>query len=296
MNLPLERPTRPGSVVRVPINRFRGEKLSETDDEIATEEPLEIRIYYFEKEQKHKSISITMRTPGNDFELAAGFLFTEGIVRSKDEIDRISYCVDVPDEQMFNVVNVYLTPHVAFDTEKLTRNFYTTSSCGVCGKASIDALRVQGITQLSQVGLTCTEEVIRSIPAKLRKAQTIFSRTGGLHASGLFNSQGELIVLREDVGRHNALDKIVGSQFLQGILPLNERILAVSGRTSFEIIQKAAMPGIPFTIGVGAPSSLAAQTAREFGMTLVGFAGPDGFNIYSGKERVLIPPRHLSTR
>ena len=290
MVLPLERPTRLGTVVKVLINRLRGQKLSETDDEIATEEPLEIRVYYFEEEQKHKSISVTMRTPGNDFELAAGFLFTEGIVHNKEEIDRISYCVDVPDEQLYNIVNVYLRPEVTFDAERLTRNFYTTSSCGVCGKASIDALRLRGITQLSQVGLTCTEEAIRSIPAKLRKAQTIFSKTGGLHASGLFNSQGELIAVREDVGRHNALDKLIGSQVLQGILPLNGRVLAVSGRTSFEIIQKAAMAGIPFTIGVGAPSSLATQTAWEFGMTLVGFAGPNGFNIYSGKERVLISP------
>ncbi|MEA2638869.1 MAG: FdhD protein [Chloroflexota bacterium] len=280
--------TQRGRTVRIVTRKLRDGELQQVADVVATEEPLEIRIVP-ERDGGllTQRISVTMRTPGNDFELAAGFLFTEGIVTSREAIAGISYCVDVPDAQQYNVVNVALAPGVAFDAERLQRNFYTTSSCGVCGKGSLEALEVQGCRTLAGVELEVRAEMLCGLQDTLRAAQRVFRETGGLHAAGLFDAEGRLLVLREDVGRHNALDKLVGERLLAGEVPLAQRVLMVSGRTSFELMQKAAMASIPIVVGVGAPSSLAVETARTFGMTLVGFLRRDGFNVYAGSERVL---------
>lgn len=256
-------------------------------DDVAVEEPLEIRVvHYSGAEAVTTNVSITMRTPGDDFELAAGFLFTEGIIGGPDAVERINYCVDDFADQQYNVVSVYLQPGAGFDAARLARNFYTTSSCGVCGKASLDTLRADGCGPVGSSGMVVAARVLQDLPQRLRSAQTVFQRTGGLHASGLFDTQGDLIVLREDVGRHNAVDKVVGQRLIAGALPLPNSILVVSGRASFEIMQKAAMAGIPVVAAVGAPSSLAVETAQEFGMTLVGFLRSDGFNVYTGVERI----------
>lgn len=255
-------------------------------DLVATEEPLEIRIGYGQlTERQQKSLSVTMRTPGHDFELALGFLFTEGVIQSLDQVESIKYCEDVGRaEERENVVRVELKPEVIIDFEKLQRNFYTTSSCGVCGKSSIDAVKVNCTAIF--VNERINAELIHTLPEKLREAQRVFEHTGGLHASGLFNLTGELILLREDVGRHNALDKVVGAMLLKNELPLSNYMLLVSGRTSFELVQKAALAGIPLLAAVGAPSSLAVNLAEDCGMTLIGFIRDGKFNIYSGKERI----------
>jgi FdhD protein len=229
-----------------------------------------------------------MRTPGHDFELAAGFLFTEGIVRSPADIERVAYCGPSPEPKPpTNVVRVELRPDVKLDLERLSRHFYTSSSCGVCGKSSIDALRSQSSFALdTSDGLVVAEEVLHLLPERLRAAQGAFDATGGIHASALFNPKGELLELREDVGRHNALDKLIGGGLLAGKLPAKDSVLLVSGRASFELVQKASMAGIPVFAAVGAPSSLAIELARETGMTLIGFLRNRGFNIYSHPERV----------
>lgn len=280
---------RPGNTVRVSTYRVRGEDRADTDDLVATEEPMEIRVYYYKDGVQQKtSLSVTMRTPGNDFELAAGFMFTEGIVHSREEIERISYCVDGAEEQQYNIVNVYLSGEISFDPSKLQRHFYTSSSCGVCGKGSLDVLRVSGCPVIRQEGPFVTDSVIKELPGKLRRAQNIFSKTGGLHAAALFDEKGSLVELREDVGRHNAVDKLIGSKLLAGKVPLSKYVLQVSGRTSFEILQKALVAGIPVVSAVGAPSSLAVGLASDFGMTLIGFVSEKGFNIYTGRSRILI--------
>lgn len=258
------------SILTVPVRKFDGPQISEQQDLLAVEEPLQIRI-------GDRDIAITMRTPGNDPELAAGFLFTEGIVRAGD-IEKI-VCGR-------NVAAVTLAPGAKVDLENMGRNFYVTSSCGVCGKASIEALEAAGCTMLPRGAGRLDAEVVCSLPDKLREAQQVFNRTGGLHAAGLFSSEGNLIVLREDVGRHNAVDKLIGRAFLDGRLPLSDRVLLVSGRASFELVQKAVMAGIPALAAVGAPSSLAVKTALRFGMTLIGFLRGDRFNVYSGAAKV----------
>lgn len=230
-------------------------------------------------------VSVTMRTPGDDFELAAGFLYTEGIVRNPAALTDVRYCRNV-EPQEYNVVTVALRDASAFDPETLTRNFYVTSSCGVCGKASLDAVEVIGCQPVSDSRFAITEEVVKSLPNKLRAAQRVFDRTGGLHAAGLFDANGELLTVREDVGRHNAVDKVVGKLVLEGTIPAPDLGLVVSGRTSFEILQKAAMAGFPVVVAVGAPSSLAVQFARRFQMTLAGFTGESGYNVYAGGERI----------
>ena len=278
---------RPGNVVRVPTRRVRSGLPIDDEDVVANEEPMEIRLYYGNDRPKHMSLSITMRTPGNDFELTAGFLFTEGIIRSRDELQRISYCVDVPAEQQYNTVNAYLAPDVAFDPSKLQRHFYTTSSCGVCGKGSLEVLRVQGCPVIRQEGPVFSDDLVRSLPGKLRQAQAIFSKTGGLHAAGLFDPEGNLLAAREDIGRHNAVDKLIGVQFLAGRTPLSNYLLQVSGRASFELMQKALVAGIPVLSAVGAPSSLAVDLAQEFGITLLGFVSEKGFNVYAGEKRIV---------
>ena len=264
-----------------------GEVSIETDA-LAVEEPLEIRLGFVENgKAAHKSISITMRTPGDDFELAAGFLFTEGIIKSADQINKIKHCgVPAKDSGFNNTVRVDLRPDVKIDFKRLERHFYTSSSCGVCGKTSIEALQT-GVCSLAELKSPIfSAETIHRLPEILRSFQNVFDRTGGLHAAALFDTNGEMHGLREDVGRHNAVDKLIGTQFLAGKTPVSDKLLLVSGRASFELVQKALMAGIPILAAVGAPSSLAVELAREYGMTLLGFVRDNRFNIYCGAERI----------
>ncbi len=257
-------------------------------DSLAVEEPLEIRLGFPKNGRiEHKAISITMRTPGDDLELAAGFLFTEGIITTPEQVSRIRYC-GLPDKgkNIQNTAVVELAENVAVDLKRLERNFYTTSSCGVCGKSSIEALHT-GARKINSNGFRVKTELIHSLPEILRASQNVFEQTGGLHASALFNARGELEILREDVGRHNALDKVIGAKFMAGETPLENRILLVSGRASFELVQKALMAAVPVLAAVGAPSSLAVELAKEFGMTLVGFVRDNRFNIYTDGERIV---------
>jgi len=240
---------------------------------------MEIRVDAPGMEQRQ--VAVTMRTPGNDFELAAGFLYTEGLVATGD-VRSVRYCSVPREEQQYNVVTVDLTQ--PYDADLLQRNFYTTSSCGICGKASLDSISVRCAPVAD--GPSVSEAVVVELPGRLREAQRLFDRTGGLHAAGLFDAEGRLLELREDVGRHNAVDKLVGHALLAGALPLSERVLMVSGRLSFEIVQKAAVAGIPVVCAVSAPSSLAVDAGRRFGMTLVGFLRGSRFNIYTGAERI----------
>ncbi len=253
-------------------------------DALATEEPMEIRLL---AGQTRQTVAVTMRTPGADFELAAGFLYGEGIVTSPDDILKISYCVDpdIDTEQQYNIVNVELRGGREFDLRPLERHFYTTSACGVCGKASLEHLELRGCPVI-QPGPEVPAEAIYSLPETLREAQGLFDATGGLHAAALFDKKGELLALREDVGRHNATDKLVGWALLEGRLPLTDHIVMVSGRSSFEIMQKCLAAGVPIVCAISAPSSLAVDVAREFGMTLVGFLRGGRFNVYAGSERI----------
>jgi len=249
-------------------------------DRLAAEEPMEIRAGG--PGQDAISVAVTMRTPGSDFELAAGFLVTEGLIGSRDELLSVSYCELPPEHQRFNVVTVRLSR--PFDPNTIQRNFYATSSCGLCGKASLDQIRVQ--CSAIAPGPVVARSVVLGLPAALRGSQRIFEQTGGLHASGLFDAAGRLTCLREDVGRHNAVDKVVGQAFLAGDLPLSEGILLVSGRVSFEIVQKAAVAGVPVLCAVSAPSSLAVEAAEELGVTVVGFIREHGFNVYTHPHRI----------
>lgn len=258
-------------------------------DVLSVEEPLEIRLdFELAGKRAQKSISITMRTPGEDFELAAGFLFTEGIVRDRRDIASIQYCKSPESEEFSpNIVRVELQPGVVFDAVKLHRNFYTTSSCGVCGKASLDAIRQQGCPEISGTGPHILPDLVHQLPEKLRNAQRTFELTGGLHACGLFTPDGELIYVFEDVGRHNALDKLIGNAMLHQVDWLAQSLLVLSGRISFELVQKALMAGIPLIAAVGAPSTLAVDLASEHNVTLLGFVRDDRFNIYTSPWRVL---------
>lgn len=257
-------------------------------DLVAVEEPLEIRIGFGPlAERQQKSLSVTMRTPGHDFELALGFLFTEGIITSFDQVESIKHCEDIGRaEEKENVVRVELKPDVHLDFQKLQRNFYITSSCGVCGKSSIEAVKT--LCSFQSPVWKVRSDRLHFLPEELREAQRVFDHTGGLHASGLFNLQGDLILVREDVGRHNALDKVIGAMLVKNEVPLSNYILLVSGRASFELVQKTAMAGIPFLAAVGAPSSLAVTLAIDCGITLVGFLREGRFNIYSGAERIQV--------
>lgn len=278
------------STRNVQIQRFRDGRAGGRRDVVTVEEPLEIRIEVAENGGRvEHAVAVTMRTPGDDFELAAGFLFTEGILADRADVSDLRYCRDA-EPQEYNIVSVRLRDPGAFDESLLTRNFYTTSSCGVCGKASLEAVEVRGCAPLPDGGPTVSPEVVCAIPETIRASQSVFDRTGGIHAAGLFDERGGLQLLREDIGRHNAVDKVIGHAFLEGGLPLSAHFLAVSGRSSFEIIQKALAAGIPMVAAVGAPSSLAVDLARRFNMTLVGFAKPDGFNVYTGGERIAAPP------
>lgn len=232
------------------------------------------------------SLSVTMRTPGHDFDLAAGFLFTEGIVSRPRDIARIEYCTDPGIEQEYNIVSAVLRSGFDFRPDRLSRHFYMTSSCGVCGKTALEAVRVAVRQPIPRDRPMLDPAAIGRIPERLREGQRLFADTGGLHAAGVFDAAGERLSLREDVGRHNAVDKVIGEAFLADRVPLSEAVLAVSGRSSFEILQKAAVAGVPFVVAVGAPSNLAVAIAEEFGMTLVGFAREDRFNVYAGRHRI----------
>ena len=262
-----------------------GRPVALRSDELATEEPMETRLLI---EGRPRPVAVTMRTPGADFELAAGFLHGEGIITSADQVARITYCVDadLDHDQRYNIVNVEVRGPLDADLRALDRHFYTNSSCGVCGKASIDALKVRSNGCLPAGAPLVSAEVIRGLPARLREGQGLFESTGGLHAAALFTPGGDLRVLREDVGRHNAVDKVVGWGLLGGHLPLSDSILVVSGRTSYEILQKAVAAAVPIVCAISAPSSLAVEVAEEFGVTLVGFLRGGRFNIYSGGERI----------
>jgi FdhD protein len=272
------------------ITRVKGHGAQIETDTIATEEPLEIRIGFKDSaSREEKSVSITMRTPGNDHELAVGFLYTEGILTSPADIIEIWHrSPPVPGSDLRNVIRVDLVDEAIVDLERLERHFYTTSSCGVCGKASLDALRVQSshTSAISDSKFKIDLSNILTLANKLEDQQKVFGETGGLHASGLFDSTGEITITREDVGRHNAMDKLVGRLFLDTKLPASEHGILVSGRTSFELVQKVAMAGVPMLVAVGAPSSLAIDVAREFGITLIGFLRDGRFNIYSADHRI----------
>ncbi|HEV2356979.1 MAG TPA: formate dehydrogenase accessory sulfurtransferase FdhD [bacterium] len=275
------------STVRRRVLQARETRVQARTDVLAVEEPLEIRIYPPDGGPA-VPISVTMRTPGHDFELAAGFLYTEGLLRSPDDVRAISYCTEpsVDGAQQYNIVNVALRPGVPYDPERLRRHFYTSSSCGVCGKASIEAIHVRGIRAVRGEDLTVDDATLGRLGDALRAAQAVFEKTGGLHAAGWFDRDGRLLTVREDIGRHNAVDKLVGHAFLGRHLPLDRHLLMVSGRASFEIVQKAAAAGVPVLAAVSAPSSLACETAEAFGMTLVGFVRGPRFTVYTGEHRV----------
>jgi FdhD protein len=256
---------------------------------LAVEEPLEIRLAFGPNDKRQEAgLSVTMRTPGHDAELAAGFLLSEGIVAAAGDIEAVrQFDASNGTDQLANIVRVELRPDVPVDLARLARHFYTTSSCGVCGKSSLEALRFTAASLSSASEFQIAAEAIHRLPARLRDSQAVFDRTGGLHAAALFDAAGTIVEVREDVGRHNAVDKLVGSQMLAGRLPLADRGLLVSGRASFELVQKALVAGIPLLAAVGAPSSLAVDAAKQFGMTLLGFVRDGRFNAYCGRQRIV---------
>ena len=272
-------------VRNIEVTRFSSGQAERKPDLVAVEEPLEIRIGFGSQSNRvQKSLAVTMRTPGQDIELTLGFLFTEGIIQNLDQIESVKHCSDAGQLVNDNIIRAELKPEVAIDFEKLQRHFYTTSSCGVCGKSSIESVRI-GCRSVDS-DLICASDMMVSLPDRIKLAQPVFEHTGGLHASALFDKDGNLELLREDVGRHNALDKVIGHSLFKSKIPLTHSILLVSGRASFELVQKACMAGIPILAAIGAPSSLAVDLAREMGMTLVGFARAQRFNIYCGHARV----------
>jgi FdhD protein len=263
------------------VVEWRDGETHQQQDEIVVEEPLEIRV-------KGVPVSVTMRTPGDDGELAIGFLLTEGIISARDDVRGIEE--DAPGPNAGNVVDVALRVGLDVDLERLRRNVFAASSCGVCGKASIDAIRVRGLMPPA-ADVRLAPDVLRGMPATLRAGQTVFGRTGGLHAAGIFDLDGRMLAIREDVGRHNAVDKIIGHAVLTGEIPLARSVLVVSGRGGFEIVQKALAASIPIVAAVSAPSSLAVRLAREMGQTLVGFLRGERFVIYAGEQRLLVAAR-----
>ncbi|WP_116246266.1 formate dehydrogenase accessory sulfurtransferase FdhD [Nocardiopsis sp. FIRDI 009] len=269
--------------VRDKVLRVRDGVAGERVDTLVVEEPLEIRV-------DGAALTVTMRTPGADFDLATGFLVGEGVVASAEEVAAIRYCAGATEDGVntYNVLDVSLAPGVPRPDASLERNFYTTSSCGLCGKASLDAVRTRARWPVEGDGLRVSARTLALLPDRLRSAQRVFDRTGGLHAAGLFTADGEPLAVREDVGRHNAVDKLVGWALQDDRLPLRETVLMVSGRASFELTQKAWMAGIPALAAVSAPSSLAVDLAAEAGMTLVGFLRGSSMNVYAGRHRVLV--------
>ena len=271
--------------VRRPVTSTRvlvvdHDRALERPDRLVTEEPMEIRVRSGSSEPV--ALAVTMRTPGNDFELAAGFLRTEGIIRSRDDFAQLAYCLNGDGTQEYNVVTVDL--RVPVDLQARRRDFVANASCGLCGKQTLDQIEVD-CPPLAD-GPVVARSVVASLPDRLRAAQTVFDATGGLHAAATFGTTGGLRTLREDIGRHNALDKVVGSALLADELPLADSVLLVSGRVSFEIVQKAAVAGIPFVAAVSAPTDLAVEAAERVGMTLVGFLRGGGYNLYTGEERI----------
>jgi FdhD protein len=272
------------------ITKYRNNTTEVFTDCLAIEEPLEIQLIHGNLSNRiTKSLSVTMRTPGNDEELAIGFLFTEGLIENAAQIDKVQHAIrpflDTEDE---NVIQVTLNPNLVLDLSKLERNFYTTSSCGVCGKSSIDAIRtVSAPSILPAKPIAINSSYFTALPNLLREAQEVFDSTGGLHAAALFNTQQEIVLLREDVGRHNALDKLIGAGIAAKNIDWQKSVLLLSGRASFELIQKAAMVKIPVVCAVGAPSSLAVELAQEFSITLIGFLKEDRFNIYTHPEIII---------
>lgn len=260
------------------VHEWNDGRIRAQQDYLAGEEPLEIRV-------GEHPLTVTMRTPGDDLDLAAGFLFTEGLIQRREQILSIEHVTNCKATERGNIVQVKVSPDVTLDLEKTRRNFFAASSCGICGKASIEAVRARGVKPPNR-DFHVSSETICAMPEKLRSKQQIFWRTGGLHAAGLFDVKGELIAEHEDIGRHNAVDKIVGWALREGKLPLSQCVLMVSGRGGFEIVQKAAMAGVPVVASVSACSSLAVQFAREMGMTLIGFLRDRRFVVYSGSERL----------
>jgi FdhD protein len=280
----------PKSTISVPMTKVKADVSLPVQDTLAIEEPLEIRLEYGPLNNRRvQNVSVTMRTPGNDAELAVGFLFTEGIIKQQADIVNTAYCFIACAENKENVIQVSLNERVNPDMKNTERNFYTTSSCGVCGKGSINAIRTVSVFSQQSNDLLIDGELLYRLPDILSHHQAVFADTGGLHASALFTITGELLLVREDVGRHNALDKLIGAALNNNWLPLNHSVLLLSGRASFELVQKAAMAGINIIAAVGAPSSLAVQLAEEFNITLVGFLRDHRFNIYSGAHRITLP-------
>ncbi len=269
------------------IEKVNGSNISISEDDVAIEEPLEIQLCSETiNSSAAKTISITMRTPGHDQDLAIGFLFGESIIQSEAEIKSVDLVGETDTKHgLQNIVRVTIEPSVVLDMEKFTRHFYTTSSCGVCGKTSIQALENNGCKP-NQSNFSITQSKIIDLPKKLQEKQMAFNKTGGLHAAAIFNSSGEIVFVREDVGRHNAVDKVIGSLLKNKKLPANEFGIIVSGRTSFELMQKTIVAGIPMLVAISAPSSLAIDLAKEYDITLIGFLRGEKFNIYSQKERV----------
>ena len=277
-----------------PVNILKAsfDNFEEKSDLVVVEEPLEIRLGYGSiDDRQQSSVSVTMRTPTHDFELALGFLYSEGIITSYNQILSVRYCVDAGKQATENIVRVELKPEVVFNAQMLQRNFYATSSCGVCGKASIEAIDNMTCDIPKQAlelnALKVNYTYIIGLVDIMNEHQSVFEYTGGLHAAALFDAAGNLILLREDVGRHNALDKLIGNALTQDLLPLKNKVLLMSSRASFELIQKVVMANLPIIVTIGAPSSLAIQTAEQFGVTLIGFLRNERFNIYTGKERII---------
>jgi FdhD protein len=273
--------------VEVGISRVTEGEISETQDSIAIEEPMEIRLLYqCEGERQQKSVAITMRTPGNDVELALGFLFSEGILSSRNDFRVASHGPLGSKCGSQNLVHIELDDRVTVDLVNLARNFYTTSSCGVCGKKTIQSIAKPNCELRHEISFKVRASLIQQLPQQLRQAQSVFEATGGLHAAALFDFAGGMFLLREDVGRHNALDKLIGRLFLDDQLPANESLLVLSGRASFELIQKASKAGILLVVAIGAPSTAAVQLAKQCNITLIGFAKSERFNIYSVPSRI----------
>jgi len=268
------------------ILTFEAGQMRRHRDEIATEEPLEIQLSAGNEE---RTIAITMRTPGNDYELAAGFLYNEGVIAAKEAIVRMIYCVDGQQQlQEYNVLRVTLYAPQLPDLHQLDRHFFTSSACGVCGRTMLDDLSQRPLPPLAS-GPQVTPAFVTALPEKLLAAQRLFAHTGGLHAAALFDTEGNLLALREDVGRHNALDKLIGWGVLNNELPFHERIIMVSGRASYELLQKCRVAGVSIFCAVSAPSSLAVELADHFGITLIGFLRGERFNVYTGFERIEHP-------
>ncbi|HTR47570.1 MAG TPA: formate dehydrogenase accessory sulfurtransferase FdhD [Verrucomicrobiae bacterium] len=269
---------KPRSLDLTQVSEWNDGAVRRKEDYLAAEEPLEIRI-------GGDPLSVTMRTPGNDLELAAGFLLTEGLVTKRAQIVTLENVVEDSERDRGNVVRAVLAPEAAPDLQKMRRHFFAASSCGICGKASIDSVRTRTL-EPPNPAFRLDAEVLLRLPEALRASQAVFGRTGGLHAAALFDAKGELLVLREDIGRHNAVDKVIGWALLENRIPLADVVLLVSGRGGFEIVQKAIVAGLPVVASVSAPSSLAVQLARELGLTLIGFLRDRRFVIYSGEDRI----------